>query len=374
MLYSRAYLDQRISEEKFRTCRTGSPFTLVLFNPFKLISTNGKHSAKCIAEIGRIVESDTRKTDIQGWWGNKTYAILLLDTFYDRAYAVVDKLVSELRAKGYAVSDSSKKTVFEFLTFPDTNQENGYNGNDENGEGTINQEKNKVNGINIKCDFKCLSLESPKVHFEIIKRSIDILLSATLLLIFLPLLLAIAVLIKLDSPGPVIYRQTRVGKGGKHFTFYKFRTMYFNCDETIHKTHVKNLANKVAGLTSNERFNESSYKLMDDDRITRVGKFLRNTSIDEVPQLFNVLKGDMSLVGPRPLPVYEVEIYTDWFKYRLDSKPGITGLGQVDGRYNREYEEVYRLDLRYVKSASILLDLKILFRTALLVLSFRGAY
>ena len=374
MLYSRAYLDQRISEEKFRTCRTGSPFTLVLFNPFKLISTNGKHSVKCIAEIGRIVESDTRKTDIQGWWDKKTYAILMLDTFFERAYAVVEKLVSELRGKGFAVSESSKKTVFEFLTFPDTNQGNGYYGNDKGGEGTMDQENNTMNGIDNECDLKCLSLENPKAYFEIVKRSIDILLSATLLLIFLPLLLAIALLIKLDSPGPVIYRQTRVGKGGKHFTFYKFRTMYFNCDQTIHQIHVKKLANKVAGLSSNGRFNESSYKLMHDDRITRIGKYVRNTSLDEIPQLFNVLKGDMSLVGPRPHPLYEVEIYKDWFKYRLDVKPGITGLAQVDGRYDKEYEEVYRLDLRYVKSASIFLDLKILFKTALIVLSFRGAY
>jgi lipopolysaccharide/colanic/teichoic acid biosynthesis glycosyltransferase len=374
MLYTRSHLEQRIREEKFRTCRTGSPFTLVLFNPHKLVSNNSEPKTNGLEELESILDRATRHSDIQGWWDKKTYAILLLDTFPGGAYAVIEKLIFGLKGKGYGIYESPRQTLFEVHTFPDPNQGNGHNGTDEGGEETIDEKNNRVNSIDNECGFKCLSLENPKAYFEILKRSIDILLSATLLLIFLPLLIAVALLIKLDSPGPVIYRQTRVGKKGKHFTFYKFRTMYFNCDETIHQIHVKNLVNKVEGLSSNGRFKESSYKLMHDNRITRVGNYVRNTSLDEIPQLFNVLKGDMSLVGPRPHPVYEVEIYKDWFKYRLDVKPGITGLGQVDGRYNKEYEEVYRLDLRYVKSASIVLDLKILFKTALLVLSSRGAY
>ena len=132
--------------------------------------------------------------------------------------------------------------------------------------------------------------------------------------------------------------------------------------------------NNNARLSCNGRFNESSYKLTEDDRITRFGKVLRKTSLDELPQLLNVLKGDMSLVGPRPHPVYEAALYNQWRRYRLDVKPGITGLGQVDGRYNREYEEVYRLDVRYSRDASLLLDLKILLKTLLVVLSSRGAY
>ena len=229
-------------------------------------------------------------------------------------------------------------------------------------------------GIDNKCDFKCLSLENPKTHFEIIKRSIDILLSATLLLVFLPLLLAIALLIKLDSPGPIIYRQTRVSKGGNHFTFYKFRTMYFNCDETIHKTHVKNLANKVEGLSSNGRFKESSYKLMHDDRITRVGKYVRNTSLDEIPQLFNVLKGDMSLVGPRPCLPYEYEVYKDWHKKRTSVRPGITGLWQVTGRSEVSFEDMILLDLYYIYNRSFVIDLSIICETVFVVFGKKGAY
>jgi lipopolysaccharide/colanic/teichoic acid biosynthesis glycosyltransferase len=127
-------------------------------------------------------------------------------------------------------------------------------------------------------------------------------------------------------------------------------------------------------LSDAGRLKESSYKLMDDDRITGIGKYLRRTSLDELPQFFNVLRGDMSLVGPRPHPVYEVELYKEWMRHRLDVKPGLTGLAQVNGRYDKEYEEVYRLDLQYVKNGSFLLDLKVLIKTALVVLSLRGAY
>ncbi|MFX0202197.1 MAG: sugar transferase, partial [Candidatus Hodarchaeota archaeon] len=144
-------------------------------------------------------------------------------------------------------------------------------------------------------------------------------------------------------------------------------------DEAIHVNHVKNLMNGMAGLSSDGQFGESSYKLIGDERVTRFGRFLRKTSIDELPQLMNVLKGDMSLVGPRPHPVYEVEQYNLWHTHRLDITSGITGLGQVYGRLNTEYEDVYRFDLRYVKRPSLFLDLKILFKTIPAVLSRRGA-
>ena len=381
MIYSRSYLNQRIKEEKFRTCRTGSPFTLVLFNPFNLISTNSKPKKKVVEEIRKIVGLDTRQTDIQGWWDRKIYAIFLLDTSPEGGDAVIGKLVSELRAKGYELPESAEKTFFKIYTFPDLNQTKRYTKDNRSqdapkgsGKNKPNQNMHIVNSIENQCEMRCFTLNSVKRHYEIIKRGFDILLSAILLVILLPLYLLIALIIKLDSPGPVIYKQARVGKGGNCFNFFKFRTMYHNCDEKIHENHVKNLANKVVGLSSNGLFNESSYKLIEDDRVTRVGKYLRKTSLDELPQLFNVLKGDMSLVGPRPHPVYEVALYNRWFRYRLDIKPGITGLGQVDGRYNKNYKEVYRLDLRYIKKASFLLDLKILFRTILVVLSSRGAY
>jgi len=137
--------------------------------------------------------------------------------------------------------------------------------------------------------------------------------------------------------------------------------------------HINKLVNGNKVLAGTENSKEKSYKLINDRRVTRIGKFLRKTSIDELPQLFNVVKGEMSLVGPRPHPLYEVKLYNQWNRHRLDIKPGITGLGQVGGRCNKEYEDVYRLDLRYVKNATLFLDIKILFKTIFVVLSVRGA-
>jgi lipopolysaccharide/colanic/teichoic acid biosynthesis glycosyltransferase len=186
-------------------------------------------------------------------------------------------------------------------------------------------------------------------------------------------MILISIAIKIDSKGPIIYKQKRVGKNGKIFNLYKFRTMYDNCDQKIHECHINDLKSKKTGLLCYGQKKELSYKIVNDDRITQFGKYLRRTSLDEIPQLFNVLMGEMSLVGPRPHPVYEAKLYNNWQKYRLEVIPGITGLGQVDGRYNREYEEVYRLDFKYVTNASILLDLKILLKTFYVVLLFRGA-
>jgi lipopolysaccharide/colanic/teichoic acid biosynthesis glycosyltransferase len=149
--------------------------------------------------------------------------------------------------------------------------------------------------------------------------------------------------------------------------------MHQNADVEVHKNHIRNLINNKAGLVTNGGNSEESYKLLGDSRITRFGRFLRRTSIDELPQLFNVVKGDMSLVGPRPHPVYEVSLYHFWYTHRLDVKPGITCLGQIYGRSNTEYEDVYRLDLQYLKRASILLDLTILLKTIPIVLSCEGA-
>jgi lipopolysaccharide/colanic/teichoic acid biosynthesis glycosyltransferase len=150
--------------------------------------------------------------------------------------------------------------------------------------------------------------------------------------------------------------------------------MHENSDEKIHQEHVKHLMNGEAGLSSTGHPGEKSYKLIEDDRVSKLGKFLRKISIDELPQLINVLKGEMTLVGPRPHPIYEVELYDLWQSYRLNLKPGITGLGQAYGRFNTDYEDVYRLDLQYFKNASFILDLKILFKTFSIVFSGRGAY
>lgn len=212
------------------------------------------------------------------------------------------------------------------------------------------------------------------------KRCIDVALSCAILLVTSPLLLLIALAIKLDSPGPVIFAHDRVGARLRrrdsteaweirHFRFYKFRSMVHNADPSLHQAHIAAYANGQLERASGK----AGFKLTRDPRITRVGRILRATSLDELPQLVNVIKGDMSLVGPRPVPAYEVEHYEPWQFERLAALPGITGLWQVTGRCALTFDEMIALDLEYVRNQSILGDLKILALTVPAVLRGTGA-
>jgi exopolysaccharide biosynthesis polyprenyl glycosylphosphotransferase len=196
-------------------------------------------------------------------------------------------------------------------------------------------------------------------HF---KRTLDVILSLTGMILGIPLAFLIALAIKLDSPGPVLFKQVRVGQGGKPFVFYKFRSMFVGA-EGIKKEFLH--LNEMDGPV---------FKLFDDPRITLVGRFLRKSSLDELPQLINVLRGDMSLVGPRPPVPEEVRLYEPWQMRRLAVKPGITCLWQVSGRSFIGFDEWMRLDIQYVRNRSFLLDLQILLRTIPAVLSGTGAY
>jgi len=208
-----------------------------------------------------------------------------------------------------------------------------------------------------------------------LKRMIDVAGSLFGLLLLSPLIALAALLIKLTSKGPVIYRQVRVGEFGKPFVFLKFRTMQTANDASIHKDYVHRFISGRAHSKESHDGQPSFYKLMNDPRVTRIGRFLRRTSFDELPQLFNVLRGEMSLVGPRPPLPYECEVYQLWHKRRLlEAKPGMTGLWQVNGRSRTTFDEMVRLDLRYAKSWSLWLDLKILLKTPQAVLSGEGAY
>jgi exopolysaccharide biosynthesis polyprenyl glycosylphosphotransferase len=202
---------------------------------------------------------------------------------------------------------------------------------------------------------------------RILKRTFDLLFAALAIVLLFPLWLIIALLIKLDSKGPVFYTQERVGMDGRLFLLYKFRTMKAGADSELHREYQKAF---IAGRAEAHVGNDSkpTYKILADPRITRIGKLLRRTSLDEVPQLLNVLLGDMSLVGPRPPIPYEVEAYELWHRKRLDMKPGLTGLWQVSGRNHLPFEEMVRLDLFYIENWSLLLDLKIILQTALVMI------
>lgn len=226
-------------------------------------------------------------------------------------------------------------------------------------------------------DFFPLDLDEPtKSHsFQIVlKRVMDIVGSLVGIVLFLPLMLFTAVAIKVTSPGPFIFKQVRLGMKGVRFLFFKFRSMYWNVDDKIHHEYVTDLIKGNLEKINQGDAEEPLYKMKSDSRVTPIGKIIRKISIDELPQFFNVLKGEMSLVGPRPPIPYEVEKYEPWHLRRiLEVKPGITGLWQVDGRSTTSFDDMVRMDLRYVQNWSLWLDLKILLKTVRAVIRPKGA-
>jgi lipopolysaccharide/colanic/teichoic acid biosynthesis glycosyltransferase len=206
---------------------------------------------------------------------------------------------------------------------------------------------------------------------DVLKRMFDILGSGALLILLSPVFLAIAALIKLKSPGPIFFRQVRVGEKAKPFTMLKFRSMHANADSKVHQQYVTQFI-KSGGQNGADK--SQVFKLTNDPRITPLGHILRKTSLDELPQLWNVFRGDMSLVGPRPPLFYETEQYQAWHWRRvLDAKPGVTGLWQVAGRSRTTFDGMVRLDLRYVRTRSLWTDIKILLATPAAVITGKGA-
>lgn len=193
------------------------------------------------------------------------------------------------------------------------------------------------------------------ITYKFIKRTIDIIGSLFGLIILSPILLIVMVAIKIESRGPVVFAQERVGYKGKRFKMYKFRSMVENAEELKEK------------LKDQNEMNGPMFKMKNDPRVTRVGRIIRKTSIDEIPQFINVLKGDMSLVGPRPSLVKEVEEFDDWMLRRLDVKPGLTCYWQVSGRNDINFEEWMKLDIKYIEEQSILVDIKLILKTVLVL-------
>jgi lipopolysaccharide/colanic/teichoic acid biosynthesis glycosyltransferase len=202
-------------------------------------------------------------------------------------------------------------------------------------------------------------------------RALDLLIGSLALIASAPLLLAIAVAVRVDSEGPALFRQRRLGEGRRPFTVHKFRTMRTECDEAVHREYVRQLLDgEERGHAG--RDGRDLYKLAADDRVTRLGRFLRRTSLDELPQIFDVLRGHMSLVGPRPVIPYEAELYPPRYEPRFTVKPGITGLWQVNGRNERTYREMVELDIAWAERHSVGLYLSILARTPWVLLARRG--
>ena len=227
----------------------------------------------------------------------------------------------------------------------------------------------RARGVELATATVAQAPASPKRRSVVARRSLDLSVAVGVLVVLAPLLVLIALLVRMESRGSPIFRQRRVGRDEEPFTVYKFRTMRAGADAAPHRAYVTQL---ITGETRTLE-GRSLYKLVADDRVTRVGRLLRSTSLDELPQLVNVLRGEMSLVGPRPVIPYEVEHYAAWYRARFAVKPGLTGLWQVSGRNERTYEEMVRLDVEYVERRSLRLDLAILARTAWVLVTRRGA-
>lgn len=203
-----------------------------------------------------------------------------------------------------------------------------------------------------------------------VKRAFDLCLALFLILLFAPLMLAIAAGILISSPGPILYRQKRIGKNGAPFDMLKFRSMQVKNSPDLHREHVQKL---IKHNTSPLHLGTTSLKITGDPRITGLGKYLRKLSLDELPQLFNVVKGEMSIVGPRPSMAYEYEVYQEWHKGRMAVLPGLTGLWQVTARNLVPFDEMVRMDLHYIQTMNLWLDLKIIFLTPIEMVRGKGA-
>lgn len=351
--------NRMIAIERKRTERTKQPFLLMLLK-------TGRHegSAKSEGSLDSMVSgllSSIRQTDVIGWYKDRTtvgviYTGLVVNNKNSVLSMILSRVSTVLGDK--LTSEQFSQVSISFHFFPDDWDE---------------ESSGRPSNPALYPDLVSSSKDRRSV--AVIKRAMDIVGSTLMLILCAPIFLVIALAIKASSRGPVLFRQQRVGQYGQHFTFLKFRSMQVNNDHSVHKEYVTKF---IASEASKQELNgngEGVFKLTNDKRITQVGRFLRRTSLDELPQFLNVLKGEMSLVGPRPPIPYELAAYQTWHRRRvLEVKPGITGLWQVSGRSSVNFDQMVRLDLRYATSWSPSLDFTILMRTPLAVIKGDGAH
>ncbi len=345
--------------ERKRAERYQKSFLLMLLDASQpLLTDKGEKTLPAI--LGALSRS-TRETDMVGWYHEGTVLGVLFTEICEAERRSLENLlragiIESLRAKlGVELADWIR---ISFHFFPE-----GWN------------EPNRDHGVDATLYPDLLNQDEARKLPRILKRAMDITGSILALLLFSPVFAIIAAIIKLTSKGPIFYRQERVGQYGKRFTFLKFRSMTCTNDPSIHRDYVRRFIAGEIGSDAAGPDKNLVFKITADPRVTRVGKFLRKTSLDELPQFINVLKGEMSLVGPRPPIPYELESYKPWHRRRvLDVKPGITGLWQVKGRSRTSFDDMVRLDLRYAGTWSPWLDIKILLQTPRAAFFGEGAY
>jgi len=368
-LYLEEYFKHLLSLERKRTERSKNPFLLMLVNIEKLININGNN--EIANRIAYTLFSITREIDIKGWAEyNSVIGVIFTETngtdkkslkhkVFDHLNTVLDeKQANNVEITCYFFPEEYDKQM---LLFPFEEYDK--------------QQPNNSSNLNFYPDLLKRNF-SNKISF-FMKRAMDISGSITALVIFSPIFLIVPLLIRCTSKGPVLFKQERIGQFEKKFMFLKFRTMCVNNDSSIHQEYITKLIREQKRHAANKGNGDKTciYKMKDDPRITPIGRFLRKMSLDEFPQFINVLKGEMSLVGPRPPIPYELDNYDIWHKRRvLEIKPGITGLWQVKGRSRTTFDEMVRLDLKYAREWSLWLDTKILFQTPKAVLNGKGAY
>lgn len=345
--------------ERRRAERSRKPFVLMVLEA--ATSLEQSSAERFLAQVTSVLSKATRETDLVGWYQDgAALGVIFTEISLEFSTPITEILKSKVLGalQNEFGADIHSKIILSVHLFPDKRT-------------PVEDEP----AADRKLYPDLAERESTERVPQLIKRIIDIAGSGALLLLSSPFLLAIAIIIKLTSKGPVVFRQERIGQFGERFKCLKFRTMYANNDPKIHQEFVQKF---IAGQKDAKNAGESNapvFKITNDPRVTAIGRFLRKTSLDEFPQFWNVLKGEMSLVGPRPPVPYEFQVYDTWHRRRvLEVKPGVTGLWQVSGRSRTSFDDMVRLDVRYSQSWSIGLDIKILLATPRAVLGGEGAY
>ena len=347
-----------IAIERKRSERSKEPFLLMLVNSGS--DSQSKTGREVLEKLLEVLLRSSRETDVVGWYKQDgTVGVMFTGLLLTDKNLILSTILQRVSSmlQGELTFEQFSQVSLSFHFFPD--------------------DWDHSNPSDPSNSALYPDLRHPgrrKRGLLLVKRSIDLCGSAAALLLMAPLFVTIAAAIKLTCKGPVLFKQQRVGQYGRLFTVYKFRSMVVNNDEKQHREYVTRLIADTAELRMDGK-GSGVYKLTNDRRITAVGTFLRRTSLDELPQILNVLRGDMSLVGPRPAIPYELAAYQTWHRRRiLEAKPGITGLWQVTGRSLVKFDDMVRLDLRYANSWSLWLDFLILLRTPLVVFKGVGAY
>ena len=347
-----------ISLERKRSERSRKPFLLMLVDMGGYLPS--ERTTKVLSSILSALSLSTRETDVTGWYKHRSVVgVMFTEIGLEDRASVLGTMITRVSEtlKSALSFEQFNQVSLSFHLFPE----------DWNHEDEQRPSDPRLYPDLVKRD------ESRRLS-NAVKRAMDVCGSLFALIVFAPLWLAIAAAIKLTSKGPVFFRQRRIGQHGTSFTFLKFRSMLVDNDASTHKEYVQKLIAGKAERHPSSGNGGGVYKMTKDPRITKVGAFLRRTSLDELPQFINVLSGEMSLVGPRPPVPYEVEAYDFWHRRRvLEAKPGITGLWQVSGRSRVKFDDMVRLDLQYAQNWSPWMDLKIILRTPGAMLG-EGAY